>query len=241
MLLKFSFMKKMPLTIKGLQKTTLVDYPDKVACTIFLPRCNFRCGFCYNKDLVIDYDSLLTISEERVLNFLKEKGKWLDGVVFTGGEPLLHKELLSFIKKVKKMGFLVKVDTNGANPKMLKELVDDKLVDYVAMDIKASLEKYDKISGVRVDNEKIKESIDILKNVDSELRLTCVPTLHSKEDIEKIGKWLKGNRKMFIQQFQPKEKMIDDSLLNVRPFSKNELEEFKDILSKYIEKVEVRA
>jgi len=139
------------LTIKGLQKTTLVDYPNKVACTIFLPRCNFRCGFCYNKDLVIDYDRLPSIQEEEIINFLKEKKKWLDGVVFTGGEPTLHRELPNFIKKIKEMGFLVKIDTNGTNPKMLKELIDNNIVDYIAMDIKAPLEKYDKITGVNVD------------------------------------------------------------------------------------------
>jgi len=230
------------LTIKGLQKTTLVDYPNKVACTIFLPRCNFRCGFCYNKDLVIDYDRLPSIQEEEIINFLKEKKKWLDGVVFTGGEPTLHRELPNFIKKIKEMGFLVKIDTNGTNPKMLKELIDNNIVDYIAMDIKAPLEKYDKITGVNVDKEKIKESINILKNskIDSELRLTCVPTLHSKEDIKKIGEWLKGNKKMFIQQFQPDKKMIDSSLLNVKPYSKEELEEFKEILKEYIKEVEIR-
>lgn len=233
----------MPLAIKGLQKTTLVDYPGKVACTIFLPRCNFRCGFCYNRDLVLGYDSLPTISEEEVISFLDKKKKWLDGVVFTGGEPLLHKELPLFIKRIKEMGFLVKIDTNGSNPKMLKELIDNKLVDYVAMDIKAPLEKYDKIVGVKSDKEKIKESIDILKNsdIDSEFRLTCVPTLHTKEDIRKIGEWLEGSKRMFIQQFQPKEKMIDKSLLKVKPFSKEELLEFKKILEPYFDKVEVRA
>lgn len=233
----------MSLTIKGLQKTTLVDYPTKVACTLFLPRCNFRCGFCYNKDLVIDYDSLPTISEEEVFNFLEKKKRWLDGVVFSGGEPLLHEELPLFVRKVKEMGFLVKIDTNGTNPAMVKELINNRLVDYIAMDIKSPLEKYDKVAGVKVDKDKIQESINTLKgsNIDSELRLTCVPTLHSKEDIKKIGEWLKGNKKMFIQQFQPKEKMIDVSLLNVNPFSKEELEEFKGILSKYIERVEIRA
>lgn len=233
----------MSLTIKGLQKTTLVDYPGKVACTIFLPRCNFRCGFCYNKDLVVDYEQVPTMAEEDILNFLDKKKKWLDGVVFTGAEPTLHKELPSFIKKIREKGFLVKVDTNGTNPAMLKELIDNKLVDYVAMDIKAPLEKYDEVAGAKVDKEKIKESIDILKNsdIDSELRLTCVPTLHTKEDIKKIGEWLKGNKRLFIQQFQPKEKMIDISLLKVKPFSKEELEEFKGILSRYIDEVGVRA
>lgn len=235
--------KEKSFTIKGLQKTTLIDYPDKIACTIFIPKCNFRCGFCYNKDLVLGYDSLPTIAEQEILDFLEGKRKWLDSVVFTGGEPLLHEELPSFIKKIKEKGFLVKVDTNGSNPKMLKEMVDNKLVDYVAMDIKAPLEKYDKIAGVKADKEKIKESVDILRrsDVDSELRLTCVPTLHSKQDIEEIGKWLKGNKKMVIQQFQPKKKMIDTSLLKVNPFSKEELLEFKKILEPYFDEVVLRA
>ena len=233
----------MPLTIKGLQKTTLVDYPDKVACTIFLPKCNFRCGFCYNRDLVIDYDSLPTLSEEDILNFLKEKRKWLDGVVFTGGEPTLHKELPDFIKKIKEMNYLIKIDTNGTNPKMLKELIDNKLVDYVAMDIKAPLDKYDQITNVNINKEKVQESISLLRNssVDSELRLTCVPTLHSNEDIKKIGEWLKGNKKLFLQQFQPDKKMIDLKLLNVKPFSKETLEEFKEILKNYIKDVQIRS
>ncbi len=233
----------MALEIKGLHKTTLIDYPDKVACTIFLPRCNFRCGFCYNKDLVVDYDSMPTMTEEKVLDFLKERKKWLDGVVFTGAEPTLHKELPAFIKKVKEIGYLVKVDTNGTSPERLNWLIDKKLVDYIAMDIKGALESYDKITGVKVDIGKVKESIEILKNsdVEYEFRLTCVPTLHSKEDIEKIGNLLKGSKKMFLQQFKHVGKFIDESLLKVKPFSKEELEEFKDILNKYIDKVEIRA
>ncbi len=230
----------MSLQIKGLQKTTLIDYPDKIACTIFLPKCNFRCGFCYNSDLVVDYDLLPTISTAEIIDFLEKKKKWLDAVVFTGGEPTLHTELPEFIKMIKKMDFLIKLDTNGTAPEMLKELIDANLVDYIAMDIKAPLEKYDKIANVKVDKEKIQQSINLLKNINSELRLTCVPTLHSKEDIKKIGEWLKGNKVLFIQQFQAKEKMIDKKLLSVKPFSKQELEEFKNILRPYFQKVEIR-
>jgi len=231
------------LTIKGLHKTTLIDYPDKVACTIFLPRCNFRCGFCYNKDLVVDYDPMPTLSEEEVLGFLKDRKKWLDGVVFTGAEPTLHEELISFIPKVKELGYLVKVDTNGTNPDFLKELIDKKLVDYVAMDIKASLENYDKVTNVKVDIDKIKESVEILKNgsVDYEFRLTCVPGLHTKEDIGKIGELLKGSKKMCLQQFKHVGKMIDESLMNVKPFTKDELSGFKEVMEKYVDTVEVRA
>jgi pyruvate formate lyase activating enzyme len=231
----------MALTIKGLNKTTLIDYPDKVACTIFLPRCNFRCGFCYNKELVIGYDSMPTMPEEEVLDFLKEKKKWLDGVVFTGAEPTLHRELIDFIPKLKEMGYLVKVDTNGTNPSFLKELI--KLIDYVAMDIKGPLEKYDEITGVKVDVDKIKESIELIMNsgIDYEFRTTVVPGLHTKEEVKKVGELVKGCSKFFIQNFCTKGDILDDKFKEIKLFSKEELEEFKEILINYVPDVKIRS
>ena len=232
----------MSLSIKGLQKTTLVDYPNKVACTIFLPRCNFRCGFCHNKDLVLNPDSLPTISEEELLNFLKEKKKWLDGICVTGGEPLLHKELLDFLPKVKELNYLVKIDTNGTNPNLLKQLIDKKLVDFIAMDLKNSLEKYDETTASKVNIDEIKESVDIIKNsgIDYEFRTTVVPGLHKKEDIKKIGEWLKGSKKFAIQNFKPAKEVIDSKYETMESFKKEELEEFKEILKNYINEVEIR-
>jgi len=230
------------LLIKGLQKTTLIDYPGKLAATIFVGKCNFRCGFCYNKDLVVEYDQLLTLKEEDVLDFLKERRKWLDGVCISGGEPTIHKELPDFIGKIKDIGLLVKLDTNGANPSMLKELIDKKIVDYVAMDIKGPLERYDEIAKVKVDKEKIKESAGILmkSNVDYEFRTTVVPGLLDNGDFENIGKWLKGAKRYFLQQFKPDKKCIDESYADKKPLPAGKLEEFKKILEHYFDKVEIR-
>ena len=230
------------LLIKGLQKTTLIDYPGKLAATIFVGKCNFRCGFCYNKDLVLEYDKTPAISEKDVLDFLKERKKWLDGVCISGGEPTIHGELVDFIKKVKEIGLLIKLDTNGANPLMLKELIDKKLVDYVAMDIKGPIDRYDEIAKVKVDKEKIKESADILmkSNVDYEFRTTVVPGLLDNGDFETIGKWLKGAKMYFLQQFKPDKKCIDESYADKKPLPAGKLEEFKEILMPYFKEIEIR-
>ncbi len=227
--------------VKGLQKTTLVDYPGKVACTIFLCRCNFRCPFCYNKDLVLNYEKIPEIKEKEILDFLKERKKWLDGVAITGGEPCIHKNLPQLIKKIKELGYLVKLDTNGSNPKMLEELINKKLVDYIAMDIKNSLEKYNESCGVKVDIKNIKKSIGIIKKnkIDNEFRMTVVPTLHDKHDMEDIGKLLKNSKRFFIQQFKPLT-TIDKRFEKIEPFPIETLKEFKKILEKYISKVEIR-
>jgi pyruvate formate lyase activating enzyme len=231
----------MTLTIKGLQKTTLVDYPGKVACTVFLPKCDFGCGFCHNKDLVLNYDALPTISEEEILDYLKERKKWLDGICVTGGEPLLHNELSDFLVKVKELGYLVKIDTNGTNPSFLKTLIDDKLVDFVAMDVKNSLEKYEETVRAPVDISKIKESISLVKSLDEyEFRCTVVPGLHTKEDIVKVGELVKGCKKFAIQNFKPAKEVIEDKYKDMKGFSSSELEEFKVILNDYADVVEVR-
>ncbi len=233
----------MSLTIKGLQKTTLVDYPGKVACTIFLGGCDFGCGFCHNRDLVLNPKELPTIEEEELLAYLKEKSKWLDGVCISGGEPLLHDELVDFIPKVKELGYLVKVDTNGANPELLKKLIDRKLIDYVAMDVKNSLEKYEETIRAKVDLEKIKESVKLImgSSVDYEFRTTVVPGLHTKEDMMKIGELLKGSKRFFVQNFKPAKEVIEQKYEELKPFSKEELEEFKKILEEYVDEVEIRA
>jgi len=229
----------MKLEIKGLQKTSLIDYSPYTSCVVFLAGCDFRCPFCQNPDLVLNPEKLDTIKKEDFFEFLKKRKKWLDGACITGGEPTLYKELPEFIKQIKDLGYKLKLDTNGNNPDMLKELV--KLADYVAMDIKSSLEKYDESAGVKVDIEKIKKSVEIIKNsgIDWEFRMTVVPALHSQEDFEKIGKWLKGAKRFFLQQFSNKI-CLDKSFEKITPFSKEDLEEFKVILSKYISKVEVR-
>jgi pyruvate formate lyase activating enzyme len=232
----------MSLLIKGMQKTSLIDYPGKIAATVFVGMCNFSCPYCHNKNLVVGYDGLSTIKEKEVTDYLKNKKKWLDGVCITGGEPMIHKELFSFVSKIKNLGFLVKLDTNGSNPKMLKKLMDDKLVDYIAMDIKAPLEKYDNITRIKTNKNDIKESINLIKKnkIDNEFRITVVPGLVNKDDIKEIGKLLKGAKRFFIQQFKANENVIDMAYRNKKSFSSEDLEEFKVILNKYINTVNVR-
>jgi len=226
------------LKIKHLEKTSLVDYPGKVSCVLFLGGCNFRCGYCHNRQLIIDCE-LKNINEDEILSYLESRKKWIDGVVFTGGEPLLY-NLKDFIVKIKNLGFLIKLDTNGFNPDALKELIDNNLLDYIAMDIKNSLEKYEDTVRIKVDLNKIKESIDLIKKFkDYEFRMTVLPLLHNKEDFEKIGKLLKNCKLFCIQQFRPVN-CLDKSFENEKQFSLKELESFKRILEKYVKKVEMK-
>ena len=231
----------MKLEIKGLQKTSLIDYPPYTSCVVFLAGCDFRCPFCQNPDLILNPEKLETVKQEDFLEFLKKRKKWLDAGCISGGEPTLYEDLPEFIKKIKDLGYKVKIDTNGNNPNAIEELINKKLIDYVAMDIKAPLDKYSKAANAKVDIENIKESVSIIKNsgVDYEFRMTSIPTLHDKDDFEKIGQWLKGAKAFFLQQFRNKI-CLDKSFEKITPFSKDDLKEFKGILDKYIAKVEIR-
>jgi pyruvate formate lyase activating enzyme len=228
------------LPIKHIQKTCLIDYPGKVSTIVFLAGCNFRCGYCHNRSLIIGYENLKDIDEDEVLKYLESKKKWVDGVVITGGEPLLY-DLESFIKKIKDLGFLVKLDTNGSNPKALKFLIDNNLLDCIAMDIKGPLNKYEEITGVKIDTKKIKESIEIVKKFkDYEFRTTILPLFHTEQDIEKMGKLLKNSEIFYIQQFRPIG-CLNPNFEQEKQFSQKELEKFKEILKKYVKKVEIRS
>jgi pyruvate formate lyase activating enzyme len=233
----------MSASIKGLQKTSVVDYPPYVACTIFISTCNFRCGFCYNSDLVNDSDKLKEYSEDDIMQFLESKKSILDGVCITGGEPTLYKNLKEFIKKIKNKNLKVKLDTNGTNPHIIKDLLDNNLLDYIAMDIKSSKENYDKAAGVKVNIENLNKSIDIIKNsnIDYEFRTTAVPGLIDENIIKDIGEWLKGAKKYAIQQFHPNKNLIDSSLEQKKPYDIKTLERFKDIMGNYVDVVELRA
>jgi len=229
------------LPIKGLQKTSLVDYPGNIVCTIFLAGCNFRCPYCQNPDLIDNPDKLPAIKEEDIIDFLEKKRKWLDGICISGGEPTIHPGLVDFIKKIKKMDFLVKLDTNGTNPVMIKELLDNKLIDFISMDIKASLDKYGDAANVGVNKEDLQKSVELIMNgnIDYEFRATILPKLHSEEDIKKIGEWLKGSKKFVLQQFRPKI-CLDKSYEKEKPFTKEEMEGFNKLLEPYFDKVEIR-
>lgn len=227
--------------IKGLQKTSLIDYPGRVCCVIFFGGCDFHCPFCHNTELVLNPEKLPAIPEEEFLGFLTKRKKWLDGVVLGGGEPCIQQGLPGFIRKIKNLGFLVKLDTNGSKPEMLERLLKEKLLDYVAMDIKASLEKYDQAAGVKVNKNTVQRSIDLIRNsgVEYEFRITVLPRLHSKQDLFSIGKWLRGSRRFFIQQFR-NEKTLNPEFQKEDVFKPEELNEFKDMLKPYFKEVEVR-
>ncbi len=226
------------MLLKGLQKTTLLDYPEKVACTVFTGGCNFRCPFCHNSSLVNLTDDIY-INEEEFFSFLRKRTSILDGVCITGGEPLIQKDISEFIAKIKELGFAVKLDTNGYFPQKLLSLIDSRLVDYVAMDIKNSKERYQETCGVSVDFGIIEESIDILKNsqIDFEFRTTVVKEFHSSSDIEKIAKWISGTKKYFLQSFKDSGDILSDGLSS---YSEAEMSEFLTIARRYVPTAELR-
>ena len=203
------------MLISGLQKLTLLDFPNHVACTIFLKGCNFRCPFCQNKDLVLPEAKTTYYTEEEILDFIEKRKNVLDGVCFTGGEPTLHKDLADLMKKVKMLGLKVKLDTNGYNPDALIDLVNNKLVDYVAMDIKNSFQKYDLTTGIKfVDTSKIQKSIDFLKRgtIPYEFRTTVVKEYHNVSDFIDIAKTLQGASKYYLQKFEDSDTCISRGL-----------------------------
>jgi pyruvate formate lyase activating enzyme len=231
------------MIIAGLQKTTLIDYPGRVAATVFLSGCNFRCPFCYSSELVLPekIKEHPVLSEEYFFDFLKDKVDLLEGIVVCGGEPTLNSDLPEFLKKIKEMGFLIKLDTNGSNPKMLESLIEQKLVDYVAMDIKAPKEKYlDTVRG-KIDVDDIERSINILKEktVDYEFRTTVVPNIHSKEDILKIAEWIKPAKRYFLQNFRA-ERTIDPSFEKVKPYPESFLLEIKEEIASSFGECQIR-
>lgn len=212
--------------IEGLQKLTLLDYPEKMACTVFTHGCNFRCPFCHNASLVIESASQ-RISIEELKEFFQKRKGILDGVCITGGEPLLQKDIKEFIELIKSYGYLVKLDTNGSYPEKLKELVGAGILDYVAMDVKASPEKYSVLTGIDgFDITPISESISFLKEgkVPYEFRTTVVKEFHEPEDFVKIGEWIKGCDKYYLQQFVDSGDVISGGLSAYTP---EEMEEIR--------------
>lgn len=252
------------IIIGGLQKTSLIDYPGKISAVIFTQGCNFRCPYCHNPELVEKKQETGNRNEgvrERgkegklglpsllpsflLLEFLNSRKGKLDGVVITGGEPTLHADLPEFIRQIKELGFAVKLDTNGTNPEMLKQLIDKKLIDYVAMDIKAPIDKYNEIVCAKADTDKILKSIEILKtgNIAYEFRTTVVKSQLLRADFEKIGALIndtsKGTPKYYLQRFLPT-KTLDESFLNEETYSDEEFALIIEELKKYVKEVELR-
>lgn len=230
------------MEIRGLQKTSLLDYPDQICCIVFTPGCSFKCPFCYNKYLVNEPEKLDEIPEEYFFNFLKERKSLIDGVCISGGEPTLQKDLPTFIDKIKRLGLLVKLDTNGTNPEMIRQLILGKLVDYIAMDVKCSFEKYNKLAGAKVSVEKIKESIKLIKEsgVDHEFRTTVVKGYMDFNDLLEIAKELKGSKKYYLQKFRPIDSTINKDLNEDNSFNDDEMKEFADKLKPYFQLCENR-
>lgn len=229
------------MLIKGFRKLSLIEYPGKLSAVIWVGGCNFRCPFCYNKDIVLNYKKTPTVPEKEVINFMFRRKGLLDGLAITGGEPTLQKDLPEFAEKVKATGSLVMIETNGSNPKMIKELIDKGLVDYIAMDIKAPLDEYEKAAGVKVNEKDIKRTIDIIREsgVEYEFRTTVVPKLFDRRGALKIGKWLKGSKRYCIQQFKS-EKTLDKAFEKIRPYSPDKLKEFADLMKPFFGSVKVR-
>lgn len=227
----------MSFPIKGFLETSFVDWPGKVASVIFLSHCNFRCPYCHNYDLVLHPDQLPTIPFEQVIQQIKKYKGWVDGVCITGGEPTLFPALVQLIEQLRNEHMLIKLDTNGSHPEVLRKLIDDHLVEHVAMDVKAPLnqESYSNCCGVSVDLEKIKGSIDLLRKtfISYEFRVTAVPTLLKKEDLLMLANELKGSEKLTLQNFNP-EHPLDPGLKNIKPYTEQEIEEMQEEMNQIL-------
>lgn len=227
--------------IAGLQKSSLVDYPSKIAAVIFTLSCNFRCHYCHNPNILTAVSSNKLFEEAAVFDFLETRKGKLDAVVVSGGEPTLQKDIAGFFKKLKEMDFLTKLDTNGTNPQVLELLIKQKLVDYVAMDIKAPLEKYQDIVATNIDTNKIHQSISILKNADIpyEFRTTTVKSQLSYADFEKIGLLIKGAPLYYLQKFKS-DTTLNPNFSKEKTYSDEEFLKIKAMLQTYIKTVCIR-
>ena len=226
------------MDINGLQKLTLLDYPEKVACTVFLAGCNLRCPFCHNAPLVTEAAETL-MDEEAFLAFLRSRGKKLDGVCVTGGEPTLRRDLPDFLKKIRSLGLSVKLDTNGTNPEMLKALLEDGLVDYVAMDIKGSPRHYDAICGGVDVLEAVAESAALLMEYPGryEFRTTCVHPFHDEKAMADIGSWLAGAEKYYLQNFVDSGHLVGSGVAGL---TKDEMEALRAAVLPHIPNTRIR-
>jgi len=249
------------MIIGGLQKFSLLDYPDHLSAIIFTKGCNFRCHFCYNPMLVWPNTEVgkfknnfasenknakekghSLIKESDLFHFLKKRKGKLEAVVITGGEPTIHRDLPDFIKKIKKIGYLIKLDTNGTNPEIIEKLIKNKLINYIAMDIKAPREKYAKIVGVDMDFKKTIKSVKIImrSKIPYEFRTTVVSGYINKKDIEKIGKLINKATIWYLQKFKIDIELIDNKLKKTKQFTDKEMREMRVVGRKYVKRCELR-
>jgi len=231
------------MILGGLQKLSLVDYPGRVAATVFTVGCNFRCHFCHNPELVLAGNSTESgVSEKEFFKFLQTRKNKLDGVCITGGEPTIQGDILQFMEKIKKAGFLVKLDSNGTRPDVLKRAITEKLVDFIAMDIKNSLEHYSRACGVELDLQRIKLSVGLIRNsgISYEFRTTVVPGIHHYSDFKKIGKWLDGSQRYVLQKYQDSGKILNEELRKKQKNATIDMEKIEKITKPFFGQVLIR-
>lgn len=221
-------------------ETSLIDWEGKIVSTLYLPLCNFRCPFCYNCDLILRPDNYKNIPQKKIDSYLLERKDFIDGICMSGGEPTLYPDLPAYFKRIKDKGFLIKLDTNGTNPKLLRNLIDFGLVDYIALDIKTSLDfsNYSRAAGIKDEMmmEKVKNSIELIMNskIDYEFRTTVVPLLHSDETIMEIARYISGAKKYVLQNFSSLEKTLDPSFQKIKPYSDKKIQELSEKAKKYV-------
>ena len=232
------------LVIKGFIETSFLDWDGKIVSTLYVAGCNFRCPFCHNSGLIEKPGEYETIPLARIEQFLLEHKDFLDGICLTGGEPCLHKNkgLFEFLRRIKDLGFQIKFDSNGMDPECLKQVIDQKMVDYIAMDIKGPLdERYDKLSGVKTNLDLIKASINLIRQggIAYEFRTTIIPAFLETKDIEDIAKYIAGAEKFVFQQFVA-EHTWDENLRSVKPYFKEKLDEMVLVAKPYVENTVIR-
>jgi pyruvate formate lyase activating enzyme len=229
------------LPIVGVQRLSVIDYPGKLCATMFTGGCNFRCPYCYNVDMVMGHEGMEKIPEQEFIELVRGRLGFLDSVCVTGGEPTIHKMLPGFLRRVKEIGALVKLDTNGSRPRMLRTLLDRGLLDYIAMDVKAPLDRYAEVARYRVKGETIARSIQMVRRsgVDHEFRTTVVPGILDGDGLEEIARTLAGSKRYFLQQFRPGRTLCPE-FQDVAPYSLEELEGFRDRVAPYFAECRVR-
>jgi pyruvate formate lyase activating enzyme len=228
------------MQIAGIQKFTLVDFPGKIAATVFTRGCSFRCGFCHNPELVLPEEFIPLMDEEEIMKFFEKRVGQLQAVCITGGEPTLQADIIPFIQKMKKLGYAIKLDSNGSFPTVLEKIIQTGLIDYIAMDIKASPEKYSLVTNTGIKVSDVKKSIKLImeSGIDYEFRTTVCHLLHKVSDFEEMGELIKGAKRYYIQNFV-QSKHIDEHQ-KFKPFTDEELQKAKKIMEKYCKEAEIR-
>ena len=229
------------MLVGGFQKCSMIDYPDKMSAIVFSQGCNFRCPYCHNPELVVPEKFNVPMREDEIIDFLKTRIGKLDGVVLTGGEACLQNNIIEFARKIKDLGFLIKLDTNGSKPDVIEKFLSENLIDYIAMDIKTSPAKYNDFFASKISFSSVLASINLIMNsgLDYEFRTTVVKSLLSKEDFIKIGELIRGAKTYYLQKFVPT-KLFDESYVNAETYSDEEFEEIILILKDYIDFVGIR-